>query len=85
MRVSLRSTPFDISSSYAYGWKPAIVWDPDDDSCNQLDCLLLACKQFWLCMDVGVAVTSQDSHCCFASGVVEDSFKRLVICVNLEG
>ena len=41
------------------GWKPAIVWGPDGDSCNQLDCLLLACKQLWFCMVVGIAVASQ--------------------------
>ena len=35
------------------------MWDPDGDSCNQLDCLLLACRQLWFCKAVGVAVASQ--------------------------
>ena len=34
-----------------------IVWDLDDDSCNQLDCLPLACKQHWFCMAEGVYAT----------------------------
>ena len=38
------------------------AWDQDDDSCNRLGCLLLACKRLQFHMAVGAAVVFQVSQ-----------------------
>ena len=51
-----------INSEKKKGLESLTVLDQDGDSCDQLDCLLLAYKQPCVCVAVRVAVTFQESE-----------------------